>query len=401
MTSLGLNGASTSASIKPGRVRQVFGTGQHAISIRSSPNSSQKRRAALVEGPPETFTLAKNSDQTREHVKTNFPELLDLVDDGSLAVHLRPDDYVERRADGYKEPLEVFVLGTCHYSQKSADDALRLIEAVCPENVVVELCRSRVAVLYANDQQGENSPGSNADNPMSLSGENFFDAISRSLSLGGPAALALRALLGTVSKRLSGGFAMTSGAEMRAAQAASENVGAQIVLGDRPIEITLERTWESMNWAARWRFCSSLFSGLTVPSSVLNKRTDEIQKMLANMDEDLVSQWLSQLVAEFPEVGPTLVHERDMYLAWSLKRSKAVNGTNRVVGVVGRGHLRGIMYAMSHDRGDLRFSDLVGGKNKKENKVSKEEGVMRFLRRLVFEIALGYGCYVAWVEFVH
>jgi hypothetical protein len=34
------------------------------------------------------------------------------------------------------------------------------------------------------------------------------------------------------------------------------------------------------------------------------------------------------------------VAERDLYLAWSLKRSKAVNGTSRVVGVIGKGHLQ-------------------------------------------------------------
>ena len=50
-------------------------------------------------------------------------------------------------------------------------------------------------------------------------------------------------------------------------------------------------------------------------------------------------------------VGP-LVHERDLYLAWSLKRSKAVNGARTVVGVVGRGHLRGVCYALTHDAGE-------------------------------------------------
>ena len=34
-------------------------------------------------------------------------------------------------------------------------------------------------------------------------------------------------------------------------------------------------------------------------------------------------------------MGP-LIHERDVYLAWSLKRSKAVNGCQRVVGVMVR-----------------------------------------------------------------
>lgn len=47
-----------------------------------------------------------------------------------------------------------------------------------------------------------------------------------------------------------------------------------------------------------------------------------------------------------------LVHERDLYLAWSLKRSKAVNGARSVVGVVGKGHLRGVCYALTHDAGE-------------------------------------------------
>ena len=52
-----------------------------------------------------------------------------------------------------------------------------------------------------------------------------------------------------------------------------------------------------------------------------------------------------------------LLHERDLYLAWSLKRSKAVQGTERVVGVVGRGHMRGVLYALTHPSASqgLRF----------------------------------------------
>lgn len=60
-------------------------------------------------------------------------------------------------------------------------------------------------------------------------------------------------------------------------------------------------------------------------------------------------------------IGP-LVHERDLYLAWSLKRSKAVNGARRVVGVVGKGHLRGICYALTHDAGELSRSSAGAGR---------------------------------------
>lgn len=37
-----------------------------------------------------------------------------------------------------------------------------------------------------------------------------------------------------------------------------------------------------------------------------------------------------------PQVIAPLIHERDAYLAWALKRSKAVNGNARVVGVVSK-----------------------------------------------------------------
>lgn len=72
---------------------------------------------------------------------------------GSLMLHVRPADYVERRVDGYKEPLEVFVLGTCHYSEISARDAVRVIKSIQPENVVVELCRSRSSMLVEGESE--------------------------------------------------------------------------------------------------------------------------------------------------------------------------------------------------------------------------------------------------------
>jgi pheromone shutdown protein TraB len=47
------------------------------------------------------------------------------------------------------------------------------------------------------------------------------------------------------------------------------------------------------------------------------------------------------------------------FLAWSLKRSKAVNKSKTVVRVVEKGHINGIVYALISDQGDLRFRDLV------------------------------------------
>ena len=79
---------------------------------------------------------------------------------------------------------------------------------------------------------------------------------------------------------------------------------------------------------------------------------------------------------DLPELAEAFVHERDLYLAWSLKRSKAVNGCKTVVGVVGKGHMRGVCFALTNDAsGGLRFRDLAGRQEKKRN---PKEAVARF-----------------------
>ena len=55
-----------------------------------------------------------------------------------------------------------------------------------------------------------------------------------------------------------------------------------------------------------------------------------------------------------------------MYLAWSLQRSRAVNGSTAVVGVVGAAHVRGVVYAVQSSKGSLRFRDLVGSRRERE-----------------------------------
>lgn len=48
------------------------------------------------------------------------------------------------------------------------------------------------------------------------------------------------------------------------------------------------------------------------------------------------------------------VAERDLYLAWSLKRSKAVNSSKRVVGVIGKGHMQvGLLHTPSGGCGNV------------------------------------------------
>lgn len=126
---------------------------------------------------------------------------------------------------------------------------------------------------------------------------------------------------------------------------------------------------------------------------MLQDVTHEAIEQLRSSD-DAISAFTKSLSKAYPELIGPLIAERDLYLAWSMKRSKAVNGTHAVVGVVGKGHLRGIVYAMKHDNGSLRFSDLVGGKNRKK---SRSEQTAALVRRLLIEGLIGVGVYGAWL----
>lgn len=69
-------------------------------------------------------------------------------DAGALQIARRPVDYRDRRTDGYTEPLEIYVLGTSHASEASSRDVQRVIRAVRPQSVVVEVRRDLLHSLF-------------------------------------------------------------------------------------------------------------------------------------------------------------------------------------------------------------------------------------------------------------
>ena len=55
---------------------------------------------------------------------------------------------------------------------------------------------------------------------------------------------------------------------------------------------------------------------------------------------------------------------------------------------------QGVVYALRHDSGSLRFSDLVGGLNRRSQRRREQ------LQRLAAELALGGAAYLAWLQLV-
>ncbi|KAL8151445.1 hypothetical protein V2J09_021253 [Rumex salicifolius] len=331
----------TTATFKPPRVRPSN------ASIKPPPSGFDFRS-------PDILGLSSS------FVDDSYPELSDLAAGGSLVrIEKKQFGPVPEWRSEFVEPEEIWLVGTNHISRDSSKDVERVVKTLTPDNVVVELCRSRqrfiyrAGIMYTSDEGmiDQQLRGS----MFSLSGSEFFSAIGRSINLGGQTALALRLLLAAMSSRISSSKNRPFGDEFRAARKAAEEVGAQIVLGDRPIEITLERAWTSLSWTEKLNLVTSAVKGI---SSSSDNPKDESKDTIP--DDVSPFQLYEKLSLSYPSLLQPLIHERDTYLAWSLKRSKAVKKSKRVVGVIGKGHLNGVIYALISDQGNLRFRDVAG-----------------------------------------
>eukprot|EP00798_Chlamydomonas_sp_ICE-L_P005569 gene5568-4203_t len=197
-------------------------------------------------------------------------------------------------------------------------------------------------------------------------GMGYLGALARSLQLGGQSGLVLRLLMASLARKAAKGLGVTN--------AGQEFVAARIAADE------LAPEWCEESVAAR------------IAADELGAQAGLDAELIERMkDDDAISSFFQQLSLRYPALLGPLIHERDMYLAWSLKRSKAVNGASQVVGVVGRGHMRGVVYALTCERGTLRFSDLVGPRNK----AKKDEAI----KRLVIETGLFGLAWWAWTTF--
>ena len=117
----------------------------------TKPSKPSKVSVSIKPPPPDFDFRAQILEDSRATIAQTHPQLLDLADNGSLVV-------IEKRLFGpvpawrteFVEPEEIWLLGTTHISSFSAADVERVVEVVNPDNVVVELCRSRQVLSLVN-----------------------------------------------------------------------------------------------------------------------------------------------------------------------------------------------------------------------------------------------------------
>ena len=207
----------------------------------------------------------------------------------------------------------IFLVGTAHVSNTSAELVERVIREQKPDTVCLELCASRYETLT---------------NPERWKETDLYSVIRSGRAYVLMAQLALAAY----QRKLAEEFRVRPGEEMHRAMQVAEETGAQIELVDREIRTTLKRAWAGAGFGALLRMIWSLTLSLFTSEEISEQ---EIEKLKGS---DELAVMLDEFSGALPSVKQALIDERDAYLA---EKIHAAPGQT-VVAVVGAGHVPGI-----------------------------------------------------------
>lgn len=239
----------------------------------------------------------------------------------------------EPQVDIELSQAKITLLGTAHVSRASAEQVRTLIEGRQFDSVAVELCPSRYAAVV---------------DPDSLSRMDLFSVIREKRVYMVVASLALSAY----QQRLAEQFNIEAGAEQRIAIELAKKLDLPVLLIDREIGVTLRRVSGNLGWWKRFGLFAGLMAAMTTSEDVTE---EEIERLKSG---DVLETTFAEFAEDRSDLYVPLIAERDRYMAARLRQEIDENGHQRILAVLGAGHLRGVAEHLRHDQGDAA-SDIA------------------------------------------
>ena len=215
---------------------------------------------------------------------------------------------------------EVYLIGTAHVSKESVNDVKKTVEAIAPDTICVELCTARHKAIIERD---------------SWKKMNIFKVIKEKKSL----FLLAQLIMGSFYRRMGEKMDIQPGAEMIEGVNLATESGAQLVLADRDIEITLKRVWGHLSLWHKMKMAAQLLMSLFIDEEI----DDETIEAMKNQDQ--LEHIMETFAKEFPEVKRRLIDERDIYLAQKVRKASG----KKIVAIVGAGHIPGMKEYIHQD----------------------------------------------------
>jgi pheromone shutdown-related protein TraB len=218
------------------------------------------------------------------------------------------------------EGREIILIGTAHVSRESANLVERVIAAEKPDTVCVELCKPRYEAIAQQDKWQETD-------------------IVKVIREKRTTILLSQLMMASLQRKIAQKFNITPGEEMLRAIAMARETGAEIVLADREIRVTLMRTWRKMGFWNKAKFLPEVLLSLFSTDEITE---EEIEKL---KQQDVLELALQTVGDKLPSIKTTLIDERDLYLAHTIGHAPGA----RIVAVVGAGHVPGILKHMGEE----------------------------------------------------
>lgn len=217
----------------------------------------------------------------------------------------------------------IILVGTAHISQESVDLVKEVIEGEKPDCVCLELDDKRYQTLIQKKKW----------EALDLK------TVVRNKQL---STLLVSLLMASYQKRLGGKLGVTPGAELLMAAKTAKELQIPISLCDRDVRITLRRAWKSTSFLKKGYLLASLMASLFDKTEVTEEKLQDMRK------KDVLSEMMDEMGDSLPDLKRVLIDERDVFLVEKIKSSPG----NRIVAVVGAGHVKGMIERFTVDNED-------------------------------------------------
>ncbi len=209
---------------------------------------------------------------------------------------------------------EIILLGTAHVSKESIEQVKESIKTENPDVVAIELDEGRLATMKNPDSWKE------------------LDIV-KVLKQGKGFIMMANLVLSSFQRRMGSDVGVKPGEEMQAALSIAEELSISTEMVDRPIQTTLKRAWAKSSFWGKCKLLGALISAAFEKEEISSEQIESL-KNSSEMDG-----MMEELSAFLPTVKTVLIDERDQYLASHIWKCKG----NKVVAVLGAGHLKGVV----------------------------------------------------------
>jgi pheromone shutdown-related protein TraB len=229
---------------------------------------------------------------------------------------------------------EIILIGTAHVSKQSVEQVKEVIDREQPDSVCIELDEQRYKAIMEGNKWRETD---------------IFKVIKEKKAT----LLIMNLAISSFQNRLAKQFDTKPGQEMIQGIESAKEIGAELVLADRNIQITFSRIWGNVGFWGKGQLLTSIFYSIFNKDSISE---EELEKMKT---QDTLNASLAEISEAFPKLKKPLIDERDQYLAQKIKEAPG----KKIVAVLGAAHVPGITKEIQNDQ-DLQALTKTKPKSK-------------------------------------